>query len=327
MVGRTIIRNVENVYGRPPFSVIKCIKDTHKFSGIPISEYMIDLQRLNTFLLRQTVDNIAQSNNARKVVNPKAVHMGDLLDNRSGASIRVKDGVDVRTAIMELTTNPVNASVMSFFGIIKGLGEQRTGISQTFKASGDVHNQTASGQNLAIQQASTRVRKMARIMAEGWKDLFRAMIMLNKKFMTEPLTLRITNSKYVDISPDDLEGRMDIDVNVLMGSNSKQQQIQNMQQLIAIGGQLTQLGVPVLDQKNASKMFEEIVKNMGYKDTEQFMPAPKQAQSPQGTGGSNFPSTGNNVNSLNQLAAGDTASEVSIPGGAQAGEVANPTQG
>jgi len=326
MIGRTIIRNVENVYGRPPFSVIKCIKDTHKFSGIPIAEYMIDLQRLNTFLLRQTIDNIAQSNNARKVVNPKSVNMGDLLDNRSGASIRVKDGIDVRSAIMELTTAPVNASVMSFFGIVKGLGEQRTGVSQTFKASGDVHNQTASGQNLAIQQASTRVRKMAKIMAEGWKDLFRAMIMMNKKFMTEPLTLRITGSKYVDIKPDDLEGRMDIDVNVLMGSNSKQQQIQNMQQLIAIGGQLTQLGVPVLDQANASKMFEEIIRNMGYKDIEQFMPAPKKPQPPQGGGGSNFPSTGNNINSLNQLAAGSTAATEAIPGGAQAGTVA-PTEG
>lgn len=328
LVGRTIIRNVENVYGRPPFSVIRCIKDTHKFSGIPISEYVIDLQRLNTFLLRQTIDNIAQSNNARKVVNPKVVNMGDLLDNRSGASIRVKDGVDVRTAIMELTTNPVNASVMSFFGIVKGLGEQRTGISQTFKASGDVHNQTATGQNLAIQQASTRVRKMARIMAEGWKDLFRAMLMMNKKFLTEELTLRITNSKSIDIRPDDLEGRIDIDVNVLQGSNSKQQTINNMSQLLAIGGQIMALGVPILDQKNTSKMFEEIVKNMGYKDTEQFMPAPQKAQPAPGAegAGNNFPSTGNNVSSLNQLAAGDNAATIATPGGAATGAV-NPTEG
>ena len=321
LVGRTIIREVENVYGRPPFSVVKCIKDTHKFSGIPISEYMIDLQRLNTFLLRQTVDNIAQSNNSRKVYNPKVINMADLMDNRPGAGIRVKDGTDVRMAITELPTNPVNASVMSFFGICKELGEQRTGVSKAFKSVGDVHNQTASGQNAAIQQASTRVRKMAKIMAEGWKDLFRAMIMMNKKFMTEPLTLRITGSKYVEIAPDDLEGRMDIDVNVLMGSNSKQQQITNMQQLIAIGGQIMQLGVPILDQKNASKMFEEIIKNMGYKDTEQFMPQaiqqgkvePNQPQ--EGTGGSNFPSTGANINSLNQLAGGETGAPP-IPGGA-----------
>jgi len=111
-----------------------------------------------------------------------------------------------------------------------------------------------------------------------------------------------------------------------MGSNSKQQQIQNMQQLIAIGGQLTQLGVPVLDQANASKMFEEIIRNMGYKDIEQFMPAPQKPKPPQGGGGSNFPSTGNNINSLNQLAAGSTAATEAIPGGAQAGTVA-PTEG
>jgi len=321
LVGRTIIRNVENVYGRPPFSVMKCIKDTHKFSGIPIAEYMIDLQRLNTFLLRQTVDNIDQSNNSRKVYNPKVVNMGDLLDNRPGASIRIKDGVDVRTAITELPTNPVNASVMTFFGICKELGEQRTGVSKAFKSVGDVHNQTASGQDSAIQQASTRVRKMAKIMASGWADLFRAMIMMNHKFMTESLSIRITSSKYLEMSPEDLEGRMDINVNVLMGSNSKQQQINNMQQLIAIGGQIMQLGVPILDQKNTAKMFEEIIKNMGYRDTEQFMPQaiqqggqdPNQPQ--EGSSGSNFPSTGADVNSLNQLAGGATGAPA-VPGGA-----------
>jgi hypothetical protein len=313
LIGRTIIRDVDNVYGRPPFSIIKCIKDTHKFSGIPISEYMIDLQRLNTFLLRQTIDNIAQSNNSRKVYNPKIVNMADLLDNRPGAGIRIKDGVDVRTAIMELPTNPVNSSVMQFFGICKELGEQRTGVSKAFKSVGDTYNQTAAGQNAAIQQASIRVRKMAKIMSGGWKDLFRAMIMMNHKFMTEPLSIRITANKYIDMKAEDLEGKMDIDINVLMGSNSKQQTIQNMQQLLAIGGQISSLGIPALDKDNTSKMFEEIVKSMGYKDPEPFMPKRVNPTQP-GVPGS-MPQTGPSINSMNELAAGEDAANLAPPSG------------
>ena len=309
--GNNVIRNVDNVYGRPPFTIIKCIKDTHKFSGIPIAEFMKDLQRLNTFMLRQLIDNIAQSNNSRKVLNPKTVNMADVMDNRPGASIRVKDGVDVRQALMELPTQQVNGSVVNFFGLSKELGEQRTGVSKIFKSSGDPHNQTAAGQYAALNQANSRIRKMAKIMANGLKDLFRGMILMNKKFMTQEQVLRVTNDREVTITPDDLEGKIDIEVNVLIGASSKQQQIQNMMQLLSVGSQIQAL-FPILDGENLPEIWKEIVKNQGYKDLNRFLPAAlkpensgKQPPQPaaQGQPGKGPPQA-SNLSSVAELAAG-----------------------
>ena len=267
-----IIRNIENVYGRPPFVMLNAIEDTHKFSGITISELVKDLQRLNTFLLRQTVNNIAQSNNSRKVYDPTRVNQSDIDNNKPGAGIRCKQGIRPSEAVYELPTQPVNASVMAFFGISKELGEQRTGISKSFKSAGDTHNETATGQLSAIQQASMRIRMITRIMWSGLSDLFRAMVFMNKKFLTKKTAIRLQN-QWVEIQPDDLEGRMDLVLNFGMGMASKQQIVIGMQSLAAFLGQIqASTGLQVLDANNISTIVGEYIKGLGYKSVDRFLP-------------------------------------------------------
>jgi hypothetical protein len=270
--GSGIIRNIENVYGRPPFVSLGAIEDTHKFAYIVFAELVKDLQRLNTFLLRQTINNIAQSNNSRKVYDPTRVNQSDIDNNKPGAGIRVKQGVRPSEAVYELPTQPVNASVMQFFGISKELGEQRTGISKSFKSSGDTHNETATGQLSAIQQASMRIRMIARIMWSGLSDLFRQMVMMNKKFLTKKTFIRLEN-QWVEISPDDLEGRMDLVLNFGMGMASKQQIVIGMQSLAAFLGQIqTGTGLQVLDANNIKNIVGEYIKGLGYKSVDRFLP-------------------------------------------------------
>ena len=270
--GTGIIRNVENVYKRAPFIMLNSIDDTHKFSGITIGELVKDLQRLNTFLLRQTVNNIAQSNNSRKVYDPTRVNQADIDNNKPGAGIRVKQGVRPQEAVYELPTQPVNASVMTFFGISKELGEQRTGISKSFKSAGDSNNQTATGQLSAIQQASMRIRMIARIMWSGLSDLFRQMVFMNKTFLTKNTFVRLEN-QWVEITPDDMEGKMDLVLNFGMGMASKQQIVIGMQSLAAFLGQIQAgTGMQVLDANNIKNIVAEYIKGLGYKSVDRFLP-------------------------------------------------------
>ncbi len=280
-VGSVILRNEENVYERPPFVILRPIEDTHKFSGITLGEMVEDLQRLNTFLLRQTIDNLAQSNNSRKVYDPSKINQADVLNNIPGAPIRTKSGVRPVDAIMEFPTQPIHASVIQFYGVSKEMGEQRTGVSKAMRSAGDPYNQTATGQLAAINQASQRVRMIAKIIAAGLSDLFRAMVFMNKTFLTEKVAVRLHN-KFVQISPDDLEGRMDLVLNIVMGSQSRQQTIINMQQLLAIFGQLQTGGMPVLDANNLPNIIREIVKAMGYKNQDIFLPLMFQQDAKQG---------------------------------------------
>ncbi len=272
LLGNTIMRSEKNPYETAPFIVLRDIEDTHKFSGIPISELVEDLQRLRTFLIRQMVDNMAQQNNATLIYDPTKVNQADIFNNVPGRGIRVKAGVrpsDVVFPMPMVPFSPVTFNVLEYATL---LTEQRTGVTKSFKAVGDTNNQTATGQLTAINQASLRVRLIAKILASSLADLFRAMVLMNKKFLTQNVWIRLFEDKFVEIAPDDLEGRMDMSLNVVMGAAGRQQQIMNLQQLLSIFGQLQLQGIPALDAKNTSEITREIVKNMGYKNQDRFLP-------------------------------------------------------
>ena len=272
LLGSTILRMDDNPYECPPFICLRDIEDTHKFSGIPMAELVEDLQRLRTFLIRQMVDNMAQLNNATLVYDPTKVNAADIFNNVPGRNIRVKAGVRPADAVVPLVPTPFSPVTFNVLEYATLLTEQRTGVTKAFKSVGDSYNQTATGQMTAINQASQRVRLIAKIIASSLGELFRAMISMNKQFLTKSVWIRLFEDRFVEIRPDDLEGRMDMSLNVVMGSAGRQQQIMNLQQLLAIFGQLVPVGIPALDAKNTAEITREIIKNMGYKNQDRFLP-------------------------------------------------------
>jgi hypothetical protein len=270
LIDKVLMRDAINEYKYPPFIRLCSIDDIDKFSQIPISEYVMDIQRLRTAVIRQMVDNNFQANNSRKVYDPSVVSQADLFNNVPGGAIRVEPGVDVRTAITELVTQPFSPVTFSLLEYATNLAEQRTGITKSNKGVGDQYNETFHGQMAALNQASQRIRMIAKIMATGLSDLFRAMVYMNKKFMTESTYIRL-NNKFVPISPDDLEGRMDLILHVIMGQSSRQQTLVNMQTLLATLGQMQQVGIPALDAKVSKTIITEMAKSMGYKASDRFV--------------------------------------------------------
>ena len=329
MVGSTILRMDDNPYGCPPFICLRDIEDTHKFSGIPIAELVEDLQRFRTFLIRQMADNMAQQNNATLVFDPTKVNQADIFNNLPGRNIRVKAGVRPADAVVPLPMVPFSAVTFNVLEYATLLTEQRTGVTKSFKAVGDSNNQTATGQLTAINQASMRVRLIAKVLASSLADLFRAMVSMNKQFLTQNVWIRLFENKFVEIRPDDLEGRMDMSLNIVMGAAGRQQQIMNLQQLLSIFGQLVPVGIPALDAKNTAEITREIIKNMGYKNQDRFLPQiflqppdqanqamqqqqMQQAMLDQGGGGG---AGGANVSSMGSLGTGDAATTNPSGGG------------
>ena len=271
VINRVILFDEINEYKTPPFIKLCAIDDIDKFSGITIAEMVEDIQKLRTFLMRQMVDNMAQANNSRKVYDPTVINQADLLNNIPGGAIRVQPGVDVRTAITELVTQPFNPVTFSVLEYATSLTEQRTGVNKSSKGVGDQYNETFHGQMASLNQASQRIRMIAKIMATGLTDLFRAMVYMNKKFQSSRVVMRLED-KYLEIMPDDLEGRMDLILHVILGQSSRQQTLVNMQTLMATLGQLAQIGIPAIDAKVSNNIVREMVRSMGYKNVERFLP-------------------------------------------------------
>ena len=264
----TIVRLEENTMGRHPFFTISPIRDTLRlFPKRGISDLVSELQDLNTALLKQIIYNVATNNDKQAFVNVDV--MLDPNEFTEGKkAVRVTG--NPHEAVQWSPVEPLQPQVFQFLEMLQSMKENRTGITR-YNQGMDANslNKTATGITQIMNASNQRLELIARIFAEtGVKQLFRHMIKMNQMFITEETFIRITD-KRKPIYPEDLEGTIDITVNVGVVAGSKQQQAQAMQLLLGMYPQLVQYGVA--DLSHAAYAFGRLVEALGYKNVSDFV--------------------------------------------------------
>lgn len=278
MVGKTIVRLEENTMGRHPFFVISPIRDTLRlFPRRGIADLVGELQDLNTAFLKQIIYNIAVNNNKQAFINIDTIlDPNEFIDGRK--AVRVNG--NPREAVMWTPIEQLQPQVFQFLEYMNTMKENRTGITR-YNQGMDASslNKTATGITQIMNASNQRLELIARIFAEtGVKQLFRHMIKMNQMYITEETFIRVTD-KRKPIFPEDLEGTIDITVNVGVVAGSKQQQAQAMQLLLGMYPQLVMAGIA--DVSHVSYAFGRLVESLGYKNVSDFVFTPdiiKQAQ-------------------------------------------------
>jgi hypothetical protein len=127
-----------------------------------------------------------------------------------------------------------------------------------------------------IMKASTqRLGQIIRQFAEtGVGELYRYLIKLNQKYITQDQVIRLMNEE-IEISLDDLSGKLDIDVNIDIGIGEKQQTIQNLQLFL---GMLFPQGqaMGILTQKEWIMAARKILMESGIRNINDYVPDPQQ---------------------------------------------------
>ena len=275
MVGKdhgTIVRLEENTMGRHPFFTISPIRDTLRlFPKRGISDLVSELQDLNTALLKQIIYNIATNNDKQAFVNiDMLVDPNEFTDGKK--AVRVNG--NPREAVQWSPIEPLQPQVFQFLEYMNTMKENRTGITR-YNQGMDANslNKTATGITQIMNASNQRLELIARIFAEtGVKQLFRHMIKMNQMFITDETCIRITD-KPKPIYPEDLEGTIDITVNVGVVAGSKQQQAQAMQLLLGMYPQLVEAGIA--DVSHVSYAFGRLVEALGYKNVSDFVFPPE----------------------------------------------------
>ena len=278
MVGNTIVRLEENTMGRHPFFVISPIRDTLRlFPRRGIADLVGELQDLNTAFLKQIIFNIAVNNNKQAFINiDTLIDPNEFIDGRK--AVRVSG--NPREAVMWTPIEQLQPQVFQFLEYMNTMKENRTGITR-YNQGMDANslNKTATGITQIMNASNQRLELIARIFAEtGIKQLFRHMIKMNQMYITQETFIRVTD-KPKPIYPEDLEGTIDITVNVGVVAGSKQQQAQAMQLLLGMYPQLVMAGIA--DVSHVSYAFGRLVESLGYKNVSDFIFPPdiiKQAQ-------------------------------------------------
>jgi hypothetical protein len=154
--------------------------------------------------------------------------------------------------------------------------ESRTGLAKQTQGldANALQNQSATAVAQVFSASQMRVKLVARIMAEGVREIFALLHHTIRSHGQEEQTVRLRN-KWVPVDPRNWKTRDDMTINVGLGSGGKAQQfaqtmaIANVQKEMLAGGKSNLVG-----DRELYNTASELTKIMGHKNPDQFFNDP-----------------------------------------------------
>ncbi|WP_298243761.1 hypothetical protein [uncultured Bradyrhizobium sp.] len=254
-----------------PFAATTPVPVTHRFFGRSIADLVMPLQREKTALKRGALDNLYLHNNPRVEVaeqNAGPNTLDDLLVSRPGGVVRTKTAGGLNWQVVpDITTSiyPMLQYLDAELEIRTGLAKQAQGID-----ANALQNQSATAVAQVFSASQMRIKLIARVMAEGVRDIFALLHGTIRKHGQREETVRLRNA-WVAVNPRNWKTREDMTINVGLGAGGKAQQfaqtmaIANVQKELLAGGKLNLVG-----DRQLYNTAAELTRIMGHRNPDQF---------------------------------------------------------
>lgn len=237
------ILDVEEV-DRIPFVSASPVLLTHKFHGMSIADLVVDLQQINTTLLRQVIDNTYLANNGQTAANTDFVNIDDLMTRRPGGVVRYEGQQPWNSVVGPIPHNQLPPQTFELFERLDERQKRRTGFGDEVAG---LDSQSLASVNtgvaaMAYEAAHMKIELIARIVAEiGFKPLFHDIHELLMKHQDRELMLKL-RGQWVPMNPSEWKTRENSTVQVGIGLVSRERRImgyeavmQKQQELVASG--------------------------------------------------------------------------------------------
>ena len=258
---------------------VKVMAQPHQWEGISLADDVMDIQRAESVLLRQTLDNIYWTNNPQPTVQEGAViNMDAVLNPEFGKPIRVKMGTDARAAV---NYNPVPFIANQSFAMLEYLDKEasdRTGVSDM--SSGlppdALQNVTAKASAMVEQAGIGQTEMMVRTVADGLRRLFLGLFKLTIRHQDVPKMVRL-RGEWVEFDPRQWNAEMDCTVNTGLGAGTRERDMMMMQQVMGVQREmLATFGPdnPYVKPKNLWESTSKLVEAAGLRTPELYFTQP-----------------------------------------------------
>jgi hypothetical protein len=249
----------------------------HQHYGLSVADAVMDLQRIQTALLRGALDNQYLANNGRYGVDENSVNLDDMLDSRPGGIVRF-NGSKNQNPFQSLT-HPTNGQVaIPMMQYVDAIAQRRTGVSdQTQGINPDVLNNQAgaTANTMMLTAAQQRIKFIARVFAEtGVKTLFQLVHYLTLTHSRQLEMVRL-NGQWAPIDPRTWVKRSDLQISMTFGMGDRTSQIGILMQIAQMQAQAAQVGIAT--PKNIYNTLARITKTAGFKDVAEFWTDPATA--------------------------------------------------
>jgi len=271
--GHTILMN--EPIDMVPFAVFCPDPEAHDFFGMSVADTVMDIQRIKSSIMRNTLDSLSMSIHPRIAVTEGMVNLEDVMNTEVGAIIRQRTAGQVQPLSMPFVGREA-FPVLQYMDQIK---EARTGISKASAGldAGALQSSTASAVNATISAAQQHIEIIARIFAEtGMKQLYKIVLQLITKHQDRPRMVRLSN-EFVPIDPAVWNADMDVSVNVALGRGTDTERMMMMRQIGEMQKEaIQQMGPvnPLTDMVKLSNTLKAMTELAGFKDASQFWSDP-----------------------------------------------------
>ena len=275
-------------FDRMPFAGATPIPVAHRFFGRSIADQTMDIQRIKTAILRGVLDNAYMVTNPR--VEIAESHAGpntldDMLVSRPNGVVRTKQPGGMNP----IMTPSIGQYLMPVMDYMDAIREMRTGVTRQGQGvdADALQNQTATAVQQTFSASQARMKLIARVMAEGVRDMMVLLHATIRKHGQEAQTVRLRN-QWVQIDPRNWKTRNDLTVNVGLGDGGKAEQIGRLTLIASIQEKIVAAGkTNIVDDEKIWNLAAELTKLTGYKNPDRFFNDVTQ-KDPQ-TGQSKFP--------------------------------------
>lgn len=261
----------EEIASDVPFAVFCPDPEPHMIIGQSIADQTMDLQRIKTNIVRNTLDSLAQVIHPRTVVVEGQVNMDDVMNNETGAIIRAR----APGMVTPLAEPFVGQNAMPLIAYMDEVRAQRTGISAASQGlNPDVlQSTTKAAVTATVTGAQERIELVARLFAEqGMKRLFKGLLKLVIRHQDQPRMVKL-RGKWVAVDPRYWDSDMDVKVNVALGHGTDSDKMQFLMLVAQKQEQIMQtLGPnnPLVDVSQYRNTLAQITNLAGFKDASRY---------------------------------------------------------
>jgi hypothetical protein len=282
--GYTMVRNLPASY--IPFVDFPCDPEPHTspLEAMSIFDITHDIQEIKSEIMRNTLDSLAQSIHPRTAVVEGQVNIDDVLNNETGAIIRMR-----APGMVQPFSSPfVGQAAFPMLDYMDQMREDRTGMSKAAMGLDPdaLQSTTKAAVAATVSASSQRLELQARILAEGMKKLFKGILYLMTTHQDKPRMVRLRN-EWVQIDPRAWNANMDVNVNIGLGNGDMGERMQGLTMIAGKQEQIMQqfgLGNPVVTPAMYIRTIQKIVELSGFKDASSYFQAlPADFQMPQST--------------------------------------------
>jgi hypothetical protein len=201
----------------------------HTVIGDSMADLTKDIQKINTQILRGSLDSLSASMNPDLVFNEMLTNAQDVMAGGVGRLIRTTG--DPNMAVKEFRTSFIGSQAFEMMGVMDGIRQRRTGISEASKGIDPKALQSTNqvGVEAIVSGAQERIELIARIFAEtGLKYLYQGLLREICRSPNKPKTYEV-RGQWVDFDPSLFDPNLKVKVNPTMGKGSDMTRLMALQ--------------------------------------------------------------------------------------------------